>query len=90
MDESIKYDIIFIDGSYEYEDVKEDLINCKLYSHENTILILNNSINYKNYIKYWNKGPTKIWKEKKNEGFITELEQIDIKVGKGTSIGKYN
>ena len=84
-----KYDIIFIDGSYKYEDLKEDIVNCKLFSKPNTLLIFNNVLKHKEYVKYWNKDPIIVWNESKNDKLVEEFEQIDIEVGRGTVLGKY-
>ena len=84
-----KYDIIFIDGSYKYEDLKQDIANCKLFSKSNTLLIFNNVLKHKEYVKYWNKDPIIVWNESKDDKLVEEFEQIDIEVGRGTVLGKY-
>jgi len=42
-DNTIKYDIIHIDGGHSVECVENDLINCKKFSHKNTLMIFDDS-----------------------------------------------
>ena len=90
MDKNIKYDIIFIDGSYEYDDVKLDIQYCKEFAKPDTLLIVNNVLKHSEYIKYWNKGPTKLWNENVKNNVIKSLELIDIEMGRGSALGNYN
>ena len=84
-----QYDIILIDGSYKYTDVKSDITNCKSLSTTDTLIICNNVLHHSEYIKYWNKDPTRVWNESINNDLIKELKQIDIETGRGTAFGLY-
>lgn len=40
----VKFDVIFIDGGHNYEIVKKDMENCFHLAHENTIVILDDTV----------------------------------------------
>ena len=84
-----KFDIILIDGGYEYETVVSDITNCKYLAHPDTLLIVNNVLHNNGYIKYWNKEPTKIWNKLVNDKVVIKKEHMDINTGRGSVIGKY-
>ena len=83
------FDLILIDGSYDEEIVLQDILLCKKNSHNDTIIIINNAINNKPFIKYWNKGPTNAWNKLTKEKKITTIIQQDFVTGVGLSICKY-
>jgi len=85
----IKFDIILIDGGYDYDTVLSDINNCKNISTHDTFLIVNNVLNNQKWIKYWNKEPTIIFNKLVEEKIIKKIENIDIDIGRGTVIGKY-
>ncbi len=84
-----KFDFIFIDGGHEYIDAKSDLINCKKLAHENTIIVMDDTINDPLLMKFWNIGPTKVWNEAKDYEYVIEFGTEDYDVGRGCSWGKY-
>jgi len=86
----VKYDIIFIDGSFKYDIVKQDIILSKQFAHENTIVIINNVLKNKKWIKYWTQEVCNAIDDLKSDGFIDNLHNIDIDVGRGTLTCKYN
>tara|TARA_B100000787_G_scaffold166269_2_gene151241 strand:- start:10746 stop:13265 length:2520 start_codon:yes stop_codon:yes gene_type:complete len=85
----IKFDIILIDGGYDYDTVLSDINNCKNIATYDTLLIVNNVLNNQKWIKYWNKEPTIIFNKLVEEKIIKKIENIDIDIGRGTVIGKY-
>jgi predicted O-methyltransferase YrrM len=85
-----KFDIIFIDGGHLYEISKADLENCKQLAHENSIVIMDDTVLNKKSHRKWTIGPTKIWKEWKINGLLYELESLEFGEGHGMSYGKYN
>ena len=58
-------------------------------SHEKTIVIFDDTVNKEEWVKYWNVGPNKAWKEAKSENLIKEMGTLDIGIGKGQSWGYY-
>jgi predicted O-methyltransferase YrrM len=86
----IKYDLIFIDGGHEYQISKADLLNCKRFAHNDTIVIMDDTIYKKDWIREWTIGPTKAWQEGIKSGLISELSNAEFEIGRGMSWGKYN
>ena len=83
------FDIIFIDGCHDYSVVKQDLLNCKRLGHSDSIVIVDDTVYEKEWIKDYTIGPTKAWEEMVKNKEIEELGCLDIIPGKGMSWGKY-
>lgn len=88
--ENKKFDLIFIDGGHEYNVAKGDILNCKNLAHDKTIVVMDDTINKNNWIKGWNIGPNRAWKEAKDSNMIKEIGNIDFEQGRGQSWGYYN
>ena len=86
---NIKFDIILIDGGYDYDTVFSDLNNCKQLANSNTLLIVNNVLKNQKWIKYWNIEHTNVWNKLSKDKVVETIEAIDIDIGRGTVIGKY-
>ena len=85
-----KFDLIFIDGGHDYNVSKGDILNCKNLAHDKTIVVIDDTINNNNWLKNWNIGPNRAWKEAKDSNMIKEIGTIDFKKGRGQSWGYYN
>jgi predicted O-methyltransferase YrrM len=87
-----KFDIIFIDGGHDYTIAKADLKNCLQLSHENTIIIMDDTYYTDNKLFEWTYGPTRTWKEYIADGKIQEMGRKDYCEGRGMSWGipRYN
>jgi hypothetical protein len=85
----VKFDIIFIDGGHDYEISKSDLENCFHLAHQETIVIIDDTIFTPGWEEGWNIGPTKSWNEFLNQKRIIELNRKDYWSGRGMSWGKY-
>lgn len=83
------FNIILIDGSFDYNDIKKDIESCKHFSNKDTILIMNNVLKDTTLDKYWTKDFSKVWDESLKCGLIEEKCQIDCKVGRGFAFGNY-
>jgi predicted O-methyltransferase YrrM len=84
-----KFDIIFIDGGHDYKTAIGDLNNCKLLSHKNTIVIMDDTIYRKDWIQNWTIGPTKAWLDGIQQNIITEISREEYSKGRGVSWGNY-
>lgn len=84
---SFKVDLIFIDGSIYVNDVCEDIMNCKEFSDENTLLIVNS-------LKPYSKGGTGRydgWNMMVKRGIIYETGYYNNEdLTKTWGVGKYN
>ena len=90
VEDSQKFDLIVIDGSFDIDIVRSDMANAKLCSHENTIIYVNNVITEPLFMKYWTKSHSLVWEEYVNEGFIKQISQKNHQVGCGGAFGFFN
>lgn len=84
-----KFDLIFIDGGHEYNVAMSDLENCRHLAHENTIVIMDDTMYKESWIQSWNIGPTQAWIEYLNKNMLIEIGKKDYGNGRGMSWGKY-
>jgi predicted O-methyltransferase YrrM len=84
-----KFDVIFIDGSHEYEIAQKDIDNCAFLAHKDTIVILDDTVYTEGWQASWSIGPTRVWTECLQENKIVELDRKDYCPGRGMSWGKY-
>lgn len=87
---TIKFDLIFIDGSHKYDTAKGDLLNCKKLAHDKTIVVMDDTVNNKDWRNdVHNEGPTKVWNEAKESNMVKEIGSIDFRYMRGQSWGYY-
>ncbi|MEX0596292.1 MAG: class I SAM-dependent methyltransferase, partial [Candidatus Paceibacterota bacterium] len=86
---SSKFDIIFIDGGHSFECAASDIYNCQYFVNDNTIVILDDTINDISLVAEWNAGVNEAWKFYKDRNYIKELYSVDYYRGRGISYGKY-
>jgi predicted O-methyltransferase YrrM len=84
-----KFDLIFIDGGHYHDVPQRDLFNCKLLSHEDTIVIMDDTMNNPDYINAWNIMPNKAWRDGIANKYIKEMSTFDFNKTHGLSYGKY-
>ena len=84
-----KFDIIFIDGGHNYKVAKADLENCFHLAHEDTIVILDDTMFTKDWKRHYTIGPTRAWTEHLQQNKIIELNRKDYCNGRGMTWGKY-
>lgn len=91
---NIKFDLIFIDGGHTNNIPNADLINCKNLSHKNTIVIMDDAINKKEWHRPWNVEPTNGWNGLVEKNFIIEYGYYTFLSFDGklhcSAYGKYN
>jgi predicted O-methyltransferase YrrM len=86
---SYKFDLIFIDGGHTYDVAWSDLINCHKLAHNDTIVIMDDTVMNLNLLKNWNIGPKRAWKEGINKNIINHINSVDFAIGRGMSWGTY-
>jgi predicted O-methyltransferase YrrM len=84
-----RFDVIFIDGGHSYKIAKSDIENCLNLAHKDTLVILDDTIFIEEWVRTYNKGPTKIWLELLNSKKVIEFGRKHYKAGKGMVWGKY-
>ncbi len=85
-----KFDIIFIDGGHDYKIANTDLTNCMKLAHNDTIVIIDDTIYTKGWDKSYTTGPTVTWLQHQLNNKIIEINKKDYRPGHGMSWGKYN
>jgi predicted O-methyltransferase YrrM len=84
-----KFDILFIDGCHNYDIANADLNNCFHLAHENSIVILDDTIFTPKWETEYTIGPTQTWMEHLNQHLIIELNRKEYGRGKGMAWGNY-
>jgi predicted O-methyltransferase YrrM len=76
------FDLIFIDGYHSYEYAKMDMLNCKNFSNDKTVLVLDD---------YDDPNLSKAWDELVKVGIVNEIEIIRYgkHPSKSMGIGEY-
>jgi len=89
--EQTTYDLIFIDGGHEYEITKADLLNCRRFAHENTIVIMDDTmfITGTDWIASFNEGPSRAWLGAIDIGIVEEMERHHYMPYRGMAWGRY-
>jgi len=83
------YDFIFIDGGHDYDTAKADLMNCRRFANENTVVLMDDTMFTEGWSVSFNTGPTNAWREAIEEGVVVEITHHDYQPGRGMSWGRY-
>ena len=86
---NILFDVIFIDGGHEYEVAHADLMNCRMLSNNETIIIMDDIVSKNELQAGHTLGPTKAWSDLVKKNLLVEIEHVDYGFGRGQSVGKY-
>ena len=66
----LKFDLIFIDGGHSYDAVLNDIINCRIFAHSKTILVIDDM----SFTQI-----AKVWKKCVSDGIITHGNLLQSK-----------
>ena len=77
--------MIFIDGGHDYDIVKKDMENCLQLCHDNTIIMMDDTISIDEWKYDYNMGPNLVWKEYLDRNEIIQIESKNYYVGRGMS-----
>jgi len=89
---NIKFDLIFIDGDHSEVGAISDLLNCKKLSHNETIIVMDDTRN-EQPMASWNINVNKAWQKCISAGIVHEIESEDYNqegyCARGQSWGRY-
>ena len=88
--ENKKFDIIFIDGGHAYNVAYMDIVNCKKFAHDNTIIIMDDTFFPITNLNHTH-DPTLAWIDVIKQNIVLPITNItydDIGM-RGMSLGKY-
>lgn len=83
-----KFDLIFIHGGHYGNIPKTDLMNCRLLSKKNTIVVMNN-VNFEN-VETYNIKSNEAWELFIKNNYIDEIKKKGFSPSKWLVYGKYN
>jgi predicted O-methyltransferase YrrM len=84
-----KFDLIFIDGGHSFIVSNSDLVNCQKLAHKDTIVIMDDTVYKTDWQQEYTIGPTVVWLNAINSGFVKEYGKVEFENGRGMSWGKY-
>jgi predicted O-methyltransferase YrrM len=85
-----KFDLIFIDGGYDYETAALDLYNCKKIANKSTIVAMDGVSYNLNSSTIWAINPTAVWEDAKKNKVVYEIQHSEYgNPGRGMSWGNY-
>jgi predicted O-methyltransferase YrrM len=88
--ENTFFDLIYVDGNHDYQYAMADMLNCKKFANSNSLVMLDDVVLSDDYRSVANSGPTRVWKELVNSGYIFEIKCYHFKdVNRGVAVGKY-
>ncbi len=88
--QGIIFDFIYIDGNHSYEYAYNDILNCKKFANDSTIVVVDDVVEDDNFRTNSNSGPTQAWKSLVSNGKLIELDCAHFEeINRGVAVGKF-
>jgi hypothetical protein len=82
------FDVIFIDGGHDYDVAGSDLEASLALVHQDTVIIMDDTVRSAGLVASYTPGPTRAWDEKVAAGVVQAMGEKEYGAGRGMSWGR--